>query len=259
MNQGNLSLRRHLDKELKIVVGIPWASPFIFTKVLDSMLELKTPAGYELEYVRGSGWCSARRHNQLLERAVQKKADLICILGADQLHPADTIERLVKRIEEGCDVITALVPARNMVPGQNMKAYQPLAWRTKKKEPGRMYSHPPKRDEHFEIVHPAEGDLQEIDVIGTGVTMFKREHLDKLKKPWLEEKIENKDGFTCSNDTDSRFILRFRRELQLKVWLDTTIKIKHLHIFEIDDTFQERFSDAGVSQAKQHIPISEVR
>lgn len=244
---------------MKIVVGIPWASPFIFTKVLDSMLELKTPDGYEMEFVRGSGWCSARRHNQLLERAIQKKADLICILGADQLHPADTIERLTKRIEEGCDVITAMVPVRNMVPGQTMKAFQPLAWRAKPPEPGRIYSQPPKRDDHFEVVSPEDGDLQEIDIIGTGVMMFKRALLDKLKKPWLDEKVANKDGFTCSNDTDSRFVLRFRRELKIKVWVDTTIKIKHLHIFEIDDTFQERFSDDKDSPAKQHISLSALR
>ena len=249
---------------MKIVVGIPWASPFIFTKVLDSMLELKTPKGYEMEFVRGKGWCSARRHNHLLEQAIQKKADLICILGADQRHPADTIERLVKHIEDGKDVVTAMVPSRNMVPRQTMKPYQPLAWRFKKKEPGRIYSQPPKRDDHFEVVTREQGDLQEIDIIGTGVMMFKREHLEKLKKPWLQETIENRERFTCSNSTDSAFILRFRRELKLKVWLDTTIMIIHLDIFEIDDTFSERFSNGKAmlrkdSSAKQHIPLSQAR
>ena len=31
--------------------------------------------------------------------------------------------------------------------------------------------------------------------------------------------------------------------MQVRVWVDTTIKVKHSHVFDVDETYQERFRD----------------
>jgi hypothetical protein len=38
-------------------------------------------------------------------------------------------------------------------------------------------------------------------------------------------------------------VWRLRSEAGAEVWVDTTIKVTHLHTFEIDDTFTDRFAD----------------
>ena len=44
-------------------------------------------------------------------------------------------------------------------------------------------------------------------------------------------------------DMDTRMVWRLAFEVGAQVWVDTTIKVRHLHTFEIDDTFQDRFAD----------------
>ena len=50
-------------------------------------------------------WCPARRHIDFCEQAVKWGAELICIIGADQVHPPDLLPRLYKRFQEGYDIV----------------------------------------------------------------------------------------------------------------------------------------------------------
>ena len=45
---------------------------------------------------------------------------------------------------------------------------------------------------------------------------------------------------------DTRFSWRLQWEAGATLWVDTSITVKHLHIFAIDDTFSERFADWAV-------------
>jgi hypothetical protein len=38
-------------------------------------------------------------------------------------------------------------------------------------------------------------------------------------------------------------MIRLTRETGAKAWVDTTIRVKHCHVFGIDETFSERFAD----------------
>src|SRR3990167_2642811 len=228
---------------MKLAVGIPWESPFMFTRTADSLLNLSRPSGVDVRFFRGSGWCSARHHQDLCDKAVAWGADAILILGPDQVYEEDLLERLLARYTGGCEVVAAMIPARMMVPGQKMAPFQPMAWRIRETE-ARKYRDPQRDADLIEVVTPEMGDLQEIDVIGSGVLLFSVDALKRLKRPWFFEQIRAQD-YQRAPGMDSTFVWRLKKEAGQKVWLDTTIKVKHLHVFEIDESFQSRFADMG--------------
>lgn len=213
----------------KLGICYPWDSPFVYQGFVESALNMRAPTGFKIKWFVGKGWCAARRHNDSIEKAVAWKADLICIVSADQVYPENMFELLTERIDGGCEVISARVPMRGHVKGQNSKPFQAMAWRSN----GRG---------GFDSIKSTDGDLQEIDIIGSGVLMLSVNTLMRLKKPWFTEDIELLT-FKRKGPCDSRFVWRLRREAKAKVFVDTTIKVKHLNIFAIDETYSERFSD----------------
>lgn len=190
----------------------------------------------------GRGVDPASRHVDMCQQAIDWAADLICIIGADQVHPVDMLDRLITRHEEtGGHAVSALVPFRGYVSWQKMAPFQPMGWRLEcegVRECRGMAQDP----DMFVPINPADGDMQRVDVIGSGVLLFRREHIEALKKPWFYYRVDAETMQRVA-DMDTKFVWRLKTEGGADVWVDTTIKVKHLHIFEIDDTFTGRFSD----------------
>lgn len=212
---------------LKVAVGTPWTSPFMHTRYVDSVLDLRHPEGCETRFFRGRGWCPARMHTDLCERALAWKADIIIIIGPDQVYEEDLLERLIARYHQGHLLIGVMVPSRGHI-DPKAKPFQPLAWR--------------KRGDGLLELLTKDGTLQRADVIGTGVTMFAACLLSVLKRPWFVETILDETYQRIANQ-DSTFIHRLITEAHATLSVDTSIEVKHLHEFEIDDTFQDRFAD----------------
>ena len=153
----------------------------MFTDYVDSMLGLQHPEGHEVKFIRGIGWCPAARHNNACNKALKWGADLILILGGDQLYPQDLLPRLIKRFEEGYEVVAAMVPCRGYVSWQPMKPFQPMAWRFKRNGTN-DFKQKPYRGMHIDpelvdVIKRQDGEMQEINFIGSGVLMFHRDHL----------------------------------------------------------------------------------
>jgi hypothetical protein len=83
----------------------------------------------------------------------------------------------------------------------------------------------------------------EIDFIGTGVVMFETKDLLRLKRPWLSNEIADGERLTRRASADVAFVHSFVHQLRLSLFVDPTIDVRHLHTFEIDETFSERFAD----------------
>lgn len=227
---------------MKLGVFWPWASPFAYTGFTENVVNLKRPEGYEVRFFRGDGWSPARRHTDGVEKALAWGADLILCIGSDQTYPEDMLVRLVNRYKEtDGDVITALVPFRGYVNWQNMKPFQPLAWKVKDNNL-REFRGMDRDSDKMEPINPANGDLQKVNVIGSGVLLFDRKHIESIKRPWFFEMIDKKT-YRLIGDMDSQFIWRLQLEGKATVWVDTTIKVEHLSVFSIDESFQDRFDD----------------
>ena len=117
---------------MKLAVGITWESPFMFSETVDSILGLERPNGYEIKFFRGRGWCPARRHNSVCEQSMEWGADLILLIGGDEVYEPDLIKRLVARYEEGYEMISAMVPCRGFISWNDMKPFQPNSKQTLK-------------------------------------------------------------------------------------------------------------------------------
>ena len=63
-----------------------------------------------------------------------------------------------------------------------------------------------------------------------------------LIEPWFTEEIDPVT-FQRTANQDSRFVWRLRTEAGVKLFVDTTISIKHSHVFEIDESYSKRFAD----------------
>jgi hypothetical protein len=241
---------------MKLAVTTPWTSPFMWTGYVDAMLNLERPAEVrnpltlgraeplETRFFRGSGWSPAKRHLNGVEQALAWGADLICIVGADQVHPPDMLRRLVARWEQGCEVISALVPARAFIGWQDMRPFQPMAWRLKRGASVDIDTLNLARTttNQIEVIDPAAGELQQVNFIGSGVLMFHRDHLAAMARPWFSE-LFDPVTYDRTASMDTRFVWRLQEEAGATVWVDTTIKVRHLHAFEIDESFQDRFND----------------
>jgi hypothetical protein len=168
-------------------------------------------------------------HNHGVEQALDWDADAICFLDPDQVHPEDMLEVLVRHLDDGCDVVGAMVPLRSYLPWNGMKPFQPMAWVK-------------DGDSPLERIREEDGYLQNVHSVGTGVLLVKSSLLERMSRPWFHEHID-KDSFNRFGGHDTRFVGRLRDELGVKIWVDTTIKVEHLMIFPIDETFSERFPD----------------
>ena len=238
----------------KLAIGYPWVSPFFWTLCMDSMLNMQRPENSR--FFRGTGWCPARRHIDLCEKAVEWGASHILILGADQTYPEDMIPRLIKRVEQdGCEVITALVPTRGHVPWMDMAPFQPMAWRFKENAEMRKYRGYDEDKDMVETIDPDAGDLQEIDFIGSGVLMFPVDDLLMIDKPWFAE-IFHLESMKRRASMDTRFVWELKAKAGARVWCDTTIQVGHINPFVIDRTYQNRFLDwaeVGYGECKSTI------
>lgn len=232
-----------------------WTSPFVWTSSVSSLLKLRHPAGVEVQFFQGRGWSPACRHNHACEQAMAWGADHIVILGADQVYEPDLLERLLARRAEGFEVVAALVPTRGYIADMRMQPFQRMAWRVKGNG-----TQPVEWDRaQLEIVDPTDGPMQRIDFIGSGCIMFDGDHLAALKRPWFFETI-NADTQQRTACMDTKFCYRLQLEACAQVWVDTTIRIKHLHAFEIDESFAERFTDfATPGQGPKDICVYEER
>ncbi len=223
--------------KLKLGICLPWDSAFMFTKFVMSALNLQHPEGYEVQWFSGHGWCPARRHADACEQAIDAGADLLLILGADQTYPPDMLCRLVARWEQvgGQGIIGAMVPMRGYVSWQgDLKPFQPLAWRSP--DAWSDCAGTPA------LIRREDGDFVRANIIGTGVTLFHRDVFLSLKDPKFYEHVDPETMHRVA-DMDSTFVRRLQVETGTPLYVDTTILVGHCHVFEIDDTYAERFAD----------------
>ena len=235
----------------KLGVVYPWQSPFMYTRCVESLLHLTHPPGYNVSFWRGSGWSPALRHLHGVEQAYNWGADYIVIVGSDQLYEPDLLCRLVARMGAGFEAVACMLPTRGFLAwNHGMKPFGKVAWRFKASTDGlqakvRQYHGQAIDPDMLELIDPSDGEMQRCHFIGSGVIMFRREHLDAMRKPYFYESIDPISQQRYSS-MDTRFAWRLQWEAGATLWVDTTINVKHLHLFAIDSSFSDRFADWAV-------------
>ena len=213
------------QSEMRLALCISWTSVFMYTGFVDSLLDLEMPEGWEIKYFRGPGWCSANRHNHVAKQALDWEADYILFFDCDQQYPKDLLPRMIEDMTV-CDAVAAYTPSRLHNPQLPLHPFQPPVW-----------------NEHG-VVTPERGKLQITHSVGTECLMIRREQLQSMTRPWFYEKHDGEQGDRTVN-MDRIFCTRLKTEANITIWVDTSLKIRHLHLFPIDESYQERFKDGA--------------
>jgi hypothetical protein len=208
---------------MKLACVIPWMSPFLWAKPIPSFLNLKIPKGVEVRWFMPNGWCSARRKTGGVEQAMEWGADYIWFVDADQLCEEDTLELLWAHVEAGRVPICALQPARGHFPGLTERPYQPVAW-----------------DEEGKPFTPTE--VRQIVYGPLNCILLDMKTFRDMKRPWFNERF-NPTTMARLSSIDQHFTARLANEIKTPVWVDPTIRPKHMEAFPLDWEFQDRFSE----------------
>lgn len=201
----------------------------VFMATFASAVNIKAPPDCDVRWFQGLGWCQARRRTSACEQALKWGAHLIVQLDVDQVYEPDVLCRLLARHDEGYPIIAAMVPGRGFVEASKVKPFQRLAWRST------------ENGQAFEPVDPAEGDVLEVDFPTSACVLFRAGDLQRLRRPWYFNRYDAETWRDASGE-DGTFFLRMA-EIGVKSYVDTTVRVKHAHVFEIDETYPKRFAD----------------
>lgn len=224
---------------IKIGIIVAWDSPFIWTAPAFNMMNWERPEGCELNFIMGVGWCPAARHNDGVAKAQEWGADLIAFNGGDHLCPKDILVRMKARIDEGWDMVQAIVPSRGIC-GANRAPFQSISYKIVGPIPENFVTNCPKGS--MKILTEKD-EPQESHICGTGNIMMKAEILDGLERPYFEEHIKKDRMYGRECVQDSQFVSRCTIYGGAKLFCDTSIRLVHIDAFGIDETYQHRFAD----------------
>lgn len=215
-------------ENVKLAVCYPGDMPTVFASAFHSIINIEKPEGCDVRWFRGKGWCQARRRIHALEQALEWGPEVICTLDVDQVYEPDVLIRLLGRIREGYRMVGAMVPMRGYVRTSGMKPFQRLAWKLVNRK--------------FAPVDVKDGEMQKAEFPTSACLMFLTEDMMKLQKPWYFFTYD-KESWKQVHGEDATFAARFKIEAKVEAWVDTTIKVNHCHVFDIDETYSERFAD----------------
>ena len=153
--------------------------------------------------------------NSFCKQAISANVDYVLWLDSDMTFPADTLERMVKHMEDGRDIVTGLYFRRR-------RPFSPVLYKE-------LVGGDEPRWTEFDKL-PAEGELFEVAGCGMGCCMMRKDIL-------VDVALNYKTWFTPIEHfgEDLAFSLR-ARELGYKMWCDPTIKLGHIGQVIVNET-----------------------
>lgn len=159
--------------------------------------------------------------NTLCKQALQVGADYILWFDSDMVIPPDTMQKMLKHMEEGKNIVTGLYFRRS-------PKYNPVLFKTLEEVDGKCqwspYNDYPK-DSVFEVAG-----------CGFGCVMMKTSILEDIALQtgnWFEPYV--------GAGEDIAFCLR-ARESGYKIWCDSTIKLGHCGHIVVDEAMYSAIS-----------------
>lgn len=206
--------------EVRIVIAVPLASPFIYWRVVAAILEMERPSASDLMVFQGA--LVDRARNRLIEqmRDHPMKPTHIFFMDADIVPSPDALTRL---LSHGLPIVSGLYRRR-------LPPYEPMAF-VKRPPPQSPSS---AKQPHFGVVRRGKGKvlqpismkgprLRNVDVVGAGCLLIRREVFEKVPAPWFtsewrEEGHLSEDFSFCEK----------ARKVGYRIAVDTAVRPLHL-------------------------------
>jgi len=216
----------------KLGIGIPTNFPFVASSFFDSFIQMDRPS---FVYIPAKNGDIAGMRNQIVGQALQMGCTHLLMMDADQVYPVDTIPRL---LAHNLPIVHASVHRR--YPPFDSILYQ-----------GDLNGYTNKTD--F-----TDGDLVEVSACGTGCVLYHTKVFQEMEPPWYEfvPNPNKEKGGTVGEDI---WFCEKVRKLGYKVMVDTSIKVGHLTLFNVDDAFSTLYQALIRRQlkAKESVNVSE--
>lgn len=179
-------------------VGLPGGEQARWTEFTMSLIVLERPQGTRIASVSGT-YIQASR-NYLVAQLLESDGQWLFMVDDD--HTFDR-SLLINLLDRHVPVVGAAAVSRK--PPYYVCAYQPGA-------------------RHAMGIHDFDGTFQQVDAVGTGAILIRREVFEALAPPWFEVGFDER-GRNVSEDVT--FCHR-AREAGFSVWLDGTQTLGHL-------------------------------
>ena len=166
----------------------------------------------------GSLVSDAREKLALL--AIQSEADYVLWLDSDMIFEADTMERLMRRMEEGYDIVTGLYFRRR-------PPFTPVLFEQLRLEGENCV--------FKDFVDYPEDRIFEVEGIGFGCVMMKTDVLLSCFS-----KYGTCFSMIGRNGEDVSFSIR-ARESGYKIWCDPAVKCGHVALTQINEDFYRNY------------------
>jgi hypothetical protein len=189
---------------MKVLIGIPTRGMVSIDWAL-TLASLKAPDGVQITRMQVQGAPIDHMRNTLVEAALRDGYDYLFFNDDDTCVPERGLIQLMSR---DLDVVSGLYYTRH-------EPVQPLMYRETDK--GR-----------WRITDYSIGQLLDVDYVGAGCLLIKREVLEKVGYPqfkWTahDTSLTNRDRFS-----EDMYFCRKAREAGFKVHMDTSVRCVHV-------------------------------
>lgn len=194
----------------KILIGVPSGAsvPVPFQQSLPDAVKITRKEG-KVDYynVRGTNTVTAR--NKIVYYMLQRDFTHLLFLDSDMWFPKKSLSKL---LADDKDIVGGFYVRKR-------KGFLPNAFTLNYRTPDGKYM--------TEVVT----ELKEVEAIGTGCLLVRREVFEKLGKPWFEYHSSTDDD--CHMVTEDLVFCEKAKEAGYQVWCDGTIQCGHVGSFII--------------------------
>jgi hypothetical protein len=199
----------------KLGIGIPNTWGYVPNVFFDSFITMYRP---DFTYIPAKNGPLDGLRNYIVSQAMVTGCSHLLMMDTDQKYPIDTIPKLLGR---NVDVVHAKVHRR-------YPPFDPIMYK------GELYKYQYITEEEYK-----DGDLVEVDASGTGCVLYNMKVFYDLEPPWFEFK-KNPDPSSDSLGAvgEDIWFCHKLKEKGYKIYVDTSVKVGHLILFEVEDNFE---------------------
>jgi len=209
---GNLTVTN-----FKLGIGIPLSWTHVPVAFFESFIQIEKP---NFTYLPAHNGPVDGLRNYIIEQAIVTGCSHVLLMDADQIYPVDTITRL---LSHRLPVVHGMVFRRypnfdNLLFKGEINHYTNM----------------------MEGVDYTDGDLVEVDAIGTGCALYDVRVFLDIEQPWFEF-IPNPDTEKGGVVGEDIWFAQKLHKAGYKIYCDTGVKIGHLTMFTIDENFSRLY------------------
>lgn len=207
--------------EIRLGIALPLTSSMVHAAFLDSWTLLERPdfTYHRPQFPMNSTSDISVVRNHIVRQALECDRTHLLTMDTDQVYPTDTVTKLVSHAERGLRFVGAKVHRR-------YPPFDPVLYRG-------------EDPDHYTFVPEEEwksGELIRVDAMGHACAIMDIDIFLEMEYPWFES--DHRTEADRRMGEDIRFCHKLRK-MGVELWVDTSIKVSHLALMEVDDAFYD--------------------